>query len=220
MAPTAYSTVSFPMRPYEIMNTLQTKMDSFKQEEPQSRTSTARANNQNDTVYSDPASENCNRYATAREQPTRHEQRRQRTDHEGSARHLIHLSDLETLDSTRPSVDPRSNPSQRRHEPMSSNPGQFATVVPTRHQYQNECDRITQLLISDPSISTHMGARPKQTAVRPPTVPPTAGVQQGRTKNSNLTQAASVDERSDQSDMPEEADDTLKLLFKISPLKS
>ena len=72
-----YSTVGIPMRPYELANVIQPQLDSFKQ--PPSATNTGRQV-QSDTVYSDPASENHNRYARAKNEPSRHTLRRERRD--------------------------------------------------------------------------------------------------------------------------------------------
>ena len=57
-------------------------------------------------VYSDPASERRNQYARAREDnAARHMQRRERSQPAGYPQHImIHLSDLETSDSTRQSL--------------------------------------------------------------------------------------------------------------------
>ena len=113
-----YSTVSFNIRPYEIANVLQPMMDSFKQPDPTS-TSNAGQDVPSDTVYSDPASENRNRYARAKDQQSRHAQRRERHEQEDRERQMIHLSDLETSDSTRMSIDRKATVSYthlRAHE--------------------------------------------------------------------------------------------------------
>ena len=104
-----YSTVGIPMRPYELANVIQPQLDSFKQMPVATQRQV-----QSDTVYSDPASENRNRYARAKNEPSKHTLRRERHDQADRARHLIHLSDLETSDSTRLSIDRKALQDQLR----------------------------------------------------------------------------------------------------------
>ena len=128
-APVAYSTVSFPLRPYKIANVIQPQLDSFQHPPAQLVPSSYTGQYiHSDTVYSDPASENRNRYAKAREQPTRHAQRRERPEYRDHGRHLFHLSDLETSDSTRPSLDPRALQDQARSRMPPTTSSHLATV--------------------------------------------------------------------------------------------
>ena len=71
----ASSTVSFMTRTNEALNVIQPRLNSFTQPQHQ-QTQHIGQYVHSDTVYSDPASENRNRYAKAKEQPTRHAVRR------------------------------------------------------------------------------------------------------------------------------------------------
>ena len=124
-----YSTVSFNIRPHELANVLQPMMDSFKQPDPTS-TSTVGQDVPSDTVYSDPASENRNRYARAKDQQTRHAQRRERQDQQDRERQMVHLSDLETSDSTRISIDRKAIQDQILAATPRKQDRQSTSVIP------------------------------------------------------------------------------------------
>ena len=74
---------------------------------------------------------------------------------------------------------------------MPTTSGHLATIVTTRQQYQADCDTVTKELMENPFTSSHMGARPKQTAVPPPTAPQPVIAQDLSNERIHVTQAGS-----------------------------
>ena len=126
----ASSTVSFMTKTHEAINVIQPRLDSFTQPQSQQVQHIGQYVH-SDTVYSDPASENRNRYAKAKEQPTRHAVRRSTQEHRERP-DLHHLSDLETSDSARPSTDQRSLRGLRLFNPILAPAPNLATVTNQR----------------------------------------------------------------------------------------
>ena len=122
-------------------------------------------------MYSDPASENRNRYARAKEEPSRHALRRERRDHADRERHLIHLSDLETSDSTRLSIDRKALQDQLQAATPRATTSRLATVNSQHHAHPADAERLTAQLMAPPSAFTATGARPKQTGAESPATP-------------------------------------------------
>ena len=141
-------------------------MDSFK-----TMPETTQRQVHSDTVYSDPASENRNRYARAKNEPSKHTLRRERRDQADRARHLIHLSDMETSDSTRLSIDRKALQDQLRAATPRTIASRLATVTPQRQAFTTDADRFTQHLLAPPSAFTTTGARPKQVQGQSPAPP-------------------------------------------------
>ena len=92
-------------------------------------------------------------------------------DQEERDRQMVNLSDLETSDSTRMSIDRKALQDQIRAVTPSNRQNNSATVIPNRQAYLAEAAKIRAELMDNPMINTSTGARPKQQREKAP-IPP------------------------------------------------
>ena len=124
-------------------------------------------------------------------------QRRERSQPPGYPQHMIHLSDLETSDSTRQSLKDPGMLTQ--HKKVHTQPTSLSYPTRTdnyRQLHQAEHVRVNQELMHGASAFIHTGARPKharipQTLVLPPVVPPPKLQPIPVTEHAHVTQANS-----------------------------
>ena len=87
---------------------------------------------------------------------------------------MVHLSDLETSDSTRISIDRKAIQDQIQAATPRHREQQSTTVIPNRQAYLAEAEKIRAELRLNPATSMATGARPKQptgTRAAPPQLP-------------------------------------------------